>query len=60
VVWSHDLWREYGGTVKDRGYSCSPLAYKNTVIVAVGGAGQSLMAFDLKTGRARAARYGLC
>jgi outer membrane protein assembly factor BamB len=50
VVWSHDLWREYGGTVKDRGYSCSPLAYKSKVIVAVGGAGQSLMAFDLKTG----------
>jgi outer membrane protein assembly factor BamB len=50
VVWSHDLWREFGGTVKDRGYSCSPLAYKNTVIVTVGGAGQSLMAFDLKTG----------
>jgi len=23
VVWSHDLWREYGGTVKGRGYSCS-------------------------------------
>jgi len=50
AVWSHDLWRDYGGTVKDRGYSCSPLAYKNTVIVTVGGAGQSLMAFDLKTG----------
>jgi len=50
VVWSHDLWREYGGTVKDRGYSCSPLAYKNTVIVTVGGPGQSLMAFNLKTG----------
>jgi outer membrane protein assembly factor BamB len=33
-----------------RGYSCSPLAYKNTVIVTVGGAGQSLMAFDHKTG----------
>src|SRR5262247_3873329 len=50
VDWSHDLWREFGGTVKDRGYSCSPLAYKNTVIVAVGGAGQSLIAFDQKTG----------
>jgi outer membrane protein assembly factor BamB len=33
-----------------RGYSCSPLAYKNTVIVTVGGTGQSLMAFDQKTG----------
>jgi outer membrane protein assembly factor BamB len=50
VVWSHDLWREYRGTRKERGYSCSPLAYKNMVIVAVGGAGQSLIAFDLKTG----------
>jgi outer membrane protein assembly factor BamB len=50
VVWSHDLWREFGGTVKDRGYSCHPLAYKNTVIVTVGGVGKALMAFDLKTG----------
>jgi outer membrane protein assembly factor BamB len=50
VVWSHDLWREYGGTRTERGYTCSPLVYKNTVIVIVGGAGQSLMAFDLKTG----------
>src|SRR5262245_3111118 len=50
LIWSHDLWREYHGTVKDRGYSCSPLVYKNTVIVTVGGTGQSLMAFDLKMG----------
>lgn len=50
VVWSHDLYQEYGGKRMGRGYSCSPLAYKNTVIVTVGGAGQSLMAFDQKTG----------
>jgi outer membrane protein assembly factor BamB len=50
VVWSHELWQEYGGKRMDRGYSCSPLAYKNMVIVTVGGAGQSLMAFDQKTG----------
>ncbi len=50
VVWSHDLWRDYGGKLMDRGYSCSPLAWKNTVIVTVGGAGQALMAFDQKTG----------
>lgn len=50
VVWAHDLWREYGGKRMERGYSCSPLAYRNMVIVAVGGAGQSLMAFDQKTG----------
>jgi outer membrane protein assembly factor BamB len=50
VAWSHDLWREYGGTRRERGYTCSPLAYKDMVIVVVGGVGQSLMAFDLKTG----------
>jgi len=50
VVWSHDLYKEYGGTKMGRGYSCSPLIWKNTVIVTVGGAGQSLMAFDQKTG----------
>lgn len=50
VVWSHDLYQEYGGTRMGRGYSCSPLAYKDTVIITVGGAGQSLMAFDQKTG----------
>lgn len=50
VVWSHDLWKEYGGTKIGRGYSCSPLAYKNTVIVTVGGSGQALMAFNQKDG----------
>ncbi len=52
VVWTHDLWTEYGGYRNDRGYSCSPLAWKNTVIVTVGGAaGQALMAFEQKTGK---------
>ena len=50
IVWSHDLWQEYGGKRMGRGYSCSPLAYKNMVIVTVGGKGQALMAFDQKTG----------
>lgn len=50
VVWSHDLWKELGGKLMDRGYSCSPLGWKNTVIVTVGGPGQALMAFDQKTG----------
>ncbi len=50
VMWSHDLWKEYGGKRSERGYTCSPLVYKNLVIVMVGGADQSLMAFDLRTG----------
>jgi outer membrane protein assembly factor BamB len=50
VIWSHDLWKEYKGTVEDRGYSCSPLAYKNTIILSVGGAGQAVVAFNQKDG----------
>jgi outer membrane protein assembly factor BamB len=50
LVWSHDLYKEYGATKMDRGYSCSPLVWKNSVIVTVGGRGQALMAFDQKTG----------
>ncbi|MGH9768476.1 MAG: PQQ-binding-like beta-propeller repeat protein, partial [Blastocatellia bacterium] len=49
--WNHDLWQEYGGTFIGEGYSSSPLAYKNTLIVQVGGAGRALMAFDLTDGR---------
>lgn len=49
--WSHDLWQEYGGTFLHLGYSSSPIVYKNTLIVQVGGAGRALMAFDLNNGR---------
>lgn len=51
VAWSHDLWQEYGGRKMDRGYSCSPVAYKNTIILTLGGEGQTLIAFDQKDGK---------
>jgi outer membrane protein assembly factor BamB len=51
VVWSHDLWREFNGTPMDRGYSVSPITWKNTVIMKVGGAGHALMAFNQKDGK---------
>lgn len=38
-LWSHDRWTEYKGTFLERGYALSPLAWKDTVIVPVGGAG---------------------
>ena len=50
VIWSHDLVQEFNGTVRARGYSSSPIAYKNTVIVMVGGAGHALIAFNQKDG----------
>jgi len=51
ALWSHDLWREFNGTPMDRGYSGSPIAWKNTVIMKVGGAGHALMAFNQKDGK---------
>jgi outer membrane protein assembly factor BamB len=50
VAWSHDMWTEYGGTKMDRGYSASPIAYKNTIIMPLGGKGQTLIAFNQKDG----------
>lgn len=50
VHWAHDLWKDFHGQLMGRGYSCSPLAYKNTVIVNVGGAGEALVAFSQKDG----------
>jgi outer membrane protein assembly factor BamB len=49
-LWSHDLIKEYGATPPGRGYSCSPLAFKGTVIVTVGGAGQAVAAFNSESG----------
>jgi outer membrane protein assembly factor BamB len=50
-VWSHDLYREFNGTPMDRGYSGSPLAWKDTVIMKVGGAGHAVMAFNQRDGK---------
>jgi outer membrane protein assembly factor BamB len=52
-LWSHDLWTEYKGTFLERGYASSPMAYKETIIVPVGGAGRALMAFGQKDGSVR-------
>lgn len=49
--WSHDLWKDFGGTVLNHGYSSSPIAYGKNVIALVGGEGHSLVAFDAKSGK---------
>lgn len=48
--WYHDFIKEYNAPRAGRGYTCSPLAYKNNIIVTVGGSGQSVMAFHQQTG----------
>ena len=51
VVWSHDLWGgDFAGNVRGHGYSSSPVAYKETVIVTVGGENASLVAFNQENG----------
>jgi outer membrane protein assembly factor BamB len=50
VIWSKDLILDLQGYVRQRGYTCSPLAYKDTVIVPVGAVGGAVMAFNQKDG----------
>jgi outer membrane protein assembly factor BamB len=56
ILWSKKLKRSFGAQIETCGYSCSPLAYGNTVIVPVGrdegsqSEGESLVAFDQKSG----------
>ena len=56
LVWSHDLVNDFGApptlirpAVK-AGYACSPIAYKDTVILSAGGRGQAVMAFRQSDG----------
>lgn len=51
VVWSHDLYKDLGGRKMGRGYSCSPIAYKNAIILTLGGQGQTFVAFNQKDGK---------
>jgi outer membrane protein assembly factor BamB len=50
VLWTHDLIKEFNGTLRVNGYSCSPIAYKDTVVMMVGGPSSSLIAFNVKDG----------
>jgi outer membrane protein assembly factor BamB len=50
VVWGHDLMSEFHGTVRVNGYSCSPIAYKDKIVMMVGGTASSLVAFNKKDG----------
>ena len=51
VLWSKDLWKDFpGSTYMGRGYPVSPIAWKNTVIVKVGGHGHAIVALSPKDG----------
>ncbi len=50
VLWSRDLINEFHGTLRVNGYSCSPVAYKDKIVMMVGGKASSLVAFHQKDG----------
>jgi outer membrane protein assembly factor BamB len=50
VLWQHDLVKEFGAPQDGRGYSASPIAYRDTVIVPAGAKGAAVMAFNQTTG----------
>jgi len=53
VLWKYDLVKKFKSTVPGRGYAASPIHYKGTIIMQIGGedtGGQSLAAFDAETG----------
>jgi outer membrane protein assembly factor BamB len=49
VLWSHDFMKEYGASPLGRGFSPSPIAYRETVILPSGGP-RGVMAFNQRTG----------
>ena len=49
AIWDIDLWDKYGG-VLNRGYGASPIAWKDLVILPIGGHGHAVMAFRQKDG----------
>jgi outer membrane protein assembly factor BamB len=57
VLWSQQLWEDHGGSRLMYGYSSSPIAFRNTVIVPVGGRGKSVMAFNQADGKVVWARH---
>ncbi len=53
VLWRHDLVAEHGGEVIKWQSAASPLVEQGLVLVAGGGAGRSLLAFDAASGALR-------
>jgi len=50
LLWSHSLMKDYGAPKPGRGYTCSPVAWRDTIIVTMGGPGQTVAAFNQATG----------
>jgi outer membrane protein assembly factor BamB len=50
VLWTQQLWDDHRGSRLMYGYASSPIAFRDTVIVPVGGRGKAVMAFKQADG----------
>jgi outer membrane protein assembly factor BamB len=50
LLWTQQLWSDHHGSRMMYGYASSPIAFRDTVIVPVGGSGKAVMAFRLADG----------
>jgi outer membrane protein assembly factor BamB len=50
LVWSHDMVKEFGAKQDGRGYSASPILYRDMVILPAGAPDAAVIAFNQKTG----------
>jgi hypothetical protein len=50
-LWVQELWGDHRGSRLMYGYASSPIAFRDTVIVPVGGPGKALMAFQQADGK---------
>lgn len=51
VIWTQQLWTDHGGSKLMYGYASSPIAFRDALIVPVGGRGKSVMAFNQADGK---------
>jgi outer membrane protein assembly factor BamB len=51
LLWTQELWSGHQGSRLMYGYASSPIAFRETVIVPVGGPGKSVMAFQQADGK---------
>jgi len=51
LLWTQQLWSDHRGSNLMYGYASSPIAFRETVIMPVGGPGKALMAFQQADGR---------
>lgn len=59
LLWTQQLWSDHGGSRLMYGYSSSPLAFRETIIMPVGGTGKALMAFNQADGKVAWSRQDL-